>query len=181
MTELSKDPIINVIHNGIKRPIRLLLEAECFPAALILTFSGIDTMASLSMPAGQEEVTQTDFVNWCNRYIYFKGKEQITGLEFYGARCGLLHTHSPFSRLSKQGKVRIVCYADRLEPPVKSNPTLDPNMVIVSIEALVDVFCNGVDNFLIDTIKNSQRAECVNNRFQLLMHTSPYKREGVIQ
>jgi hypothetical protein len=54
MADLARDPIINVIHRGIKRPITLLLENECHPAAVILIYSGMDTMASLGMPASQK-------------------------------------------------------------------------------------------------------------------------------
>lgn len=175
MTDLANDPIINVVHTGIKKPIRLLLEADCFPAALALTFSGIETMAFLAMPEGQEEVKRTDFADWCDRYIRFSGKEQVTGLEFYGARCGLLHTHSPISRLSKQGKVRVIIYADRLEPPVKFDPAISPSVVMVSIAALVDAFFAGVDRFLIDVFKNPDRGKRVDARFQWLFHTYPYK------
>ena len=175
MADLANDPIINVVHNGIKKPIRLLLEADCLPAALALTFSGIDIMAFLAMPAGQEEVTRADFADWCDRYIQFSGKEQVSGLEFYGARCGLLHTHSPLSLLSKQGKVRVIIYADRLEPPIKFDPAISPSVVMVSIAALVDAFFAGVDRFLIDIFKDPERGKRVDNRFQRLFHTYPFK------
>ena len=56
MVDPNRDPIINVIHNGIKRGIRVALENNCLPAALILIYSGIDTMAYLNMPADQDDV-----------------------------------------------------------------------------------------------------------------------------
>lgn len=47
---LDRDPIVNVIYGGIKRGIEVCLENECWDSAVILTYSGIDTMAHLSIP-----------------------------------------------------------------------------------------------------------------------------------
>jgi hypothetical protein len=79
MTELNRDPIINAIHNGIKRGIRVTLQNNCVGSAVILILSGIDAMAFLEMPAGQDDVTRNDFVTWVERYIKFPCKEQLTG------------------------------------------------------------------------------------------------------
>jgi hypothetical protein len=43
MVDFSRDSIINVIHNGIKQSIRVLLDHRCFGAAIILIYSGIST------------------------------------------------------------------------------------------------------------------------------------------
>ena len=50
MSELSRDPIINALHNGIKPSIRMTLENDCLDSAVILILSGIDAMAYLGMP-----------------------------------------------------------------------------------------------------------------------------------
>jgi hypothetical protein len=54
-------------------------------------------MAFLGMPKGQESVTKADFVAWSERYIHLPGPEKLTGLDLYGARCGLLHNYSVYS------------------------------------------------------------------------------------
>jgi len=51
MADLSQDPVINSVYNGIKRGIRVALENDCFGSAVILILSGIDTMAYIAMPA----------------------------------------------------------------------------------------------------------------------------------
>ena len=53
MNDLSRDPIINVVYNQIKKGISVALENECYASAVILIYSGIDAMAYLDMPDGQ--------------------------------------------------------------------------------------------------------------------------------
>jgi hypothetical protein len=50
MVDLSRDPIINAIQNGIKRGIRVALENGCLGSAVILILCGVDAMAYLAMP-----------------------------------------------------------------------------------------------------------------------------------
>lgn len=85
MTDLSKDPLINAVHNGIKRGIRVALENDCLGSAVILILSGIDAMAYIAMSASQDDVTRGDFVRWAEKYITFPCSEQLTGLDLYGA------------------------------------------------------------------------------------------------
>jgi hypothetical protein len=79
MTDLSRDPIINAVHNGIKRDIRVAIENDCLGSAVILILSGIDSMAYLSMPAKQDDVTRSDFVRWAERYISFVATKNLPG------------------------------------------------------------------------------------------------------
>jgi hypothetical protein len=50
---LDRDPVVNVVHRGIKPDIRLLLDNGGYRGAILLTHAGMDTIAFLSMPAGQ--------------------------------------------------------------------------------------------------------------------------------
>jgi hypothetical protein len=136
MANLTRDPIVNVVYTGIKHPIRLLIDSECFPAAVTLIYSGMDAMAFLNMPPQQTDVTCDDFVQWAERYIHFPCQEQLSGLDLYGARCSVLHTHGIKSRLSRQGKCRMVGYADHMVPEVSFRPKVSADLVIVSIRGL---------------------------------------------
>ena len=62
MADLSKDPIINGIHKGIRRGIEVAIQNGCLGSAIILVYSGIDAMAYLGMPTAQEDVTREDFL-----------------------------------------------------------------------------------------------------------------------
>jgi hypothetical protein len=50
-------------------------------------------------------------MKWVDDYLLKAKPLECTPLDLYAARCGLLHTFSPDSRLSSQGKARRICYA----------------------------------------------------------------------
>jgi hypothetical protein len=102
-TGFSEDPVINALHKGIRRGINVAIENNCVSSAVILILSAIDTMAYLAMPEIQEDVTRKDFVEWAEKYIRFPGREQLTGLDLYGARCAMLHSFGAQSRLAEKG------------------------------------------------------------------------------
>ncbi len=171
MNDLSRDPVFNVIHNQIKRSIRVLIENECLGAAVQLIYSGIDTMAYLGLPENQEEVKQKDFIAWAERYIRFPCKEQLTGADLYGARCGLLHTYSPYSAKSRKGECRLIGYKGKMVPEVKYDPKINKDLVMVSVSALVEVFFKGVDQSLINLFSDSKKSKLVEERLENLAHS----------
>ncbi len=177
MAELSKDPIINAIHNGIKTGIRVTLENNCLGSAVILILSGIDAMAYLEMPAGRDDVTRSDFVRWVERYIKFPCDEQLTGLDLYGARCAMLHNYGTASDLSRKGKCRQVIYMDKSVPEIRYNPKVSQDVVLVSVPALADAFFSGVDKFLIDLFADQIKAPIAEHRLKKLIQAIPFEKE----
>ena len=175
MTDLSRDPIINIVHNGIKRGISVVLENKCFGASVILIYSGIDAMAYLGTPCGQEDVRPEDFVDWAERYIRFPCQEQLTGLDLYGARCAMLHTYSTTSRLSRKRKCRQVGYVDKSVPEVIYEPQVSTQLVMISIEALKEAFFHAVDRFLMDLFSDPERAKAAEECLSKLVTQLPYK------
>ena len=146
MNDLSSDPVINAINNGIRRDIQIALDNDCHRSAVILIYSGIDAMAYLSMPSKQVDVNKSDFIEWANKYIKFPCKEQLTGKDLYGARCAMLHNYSVFSKMSRRGECRVIGYMDHSIPEVRYNPSVSKSLVLVSIEALANSFFKGIFN-----------------------------------
>jgi hypothetical protein len=177
MSDLNSDPVHNVIYNQIKRSIGVLIENKCWGAAVILVYSGIDTMAYLSLPENQEEVKQKDFIAWAERYIHFPCKEQLTGADLYGARCGLLHTYSPYSAKSRKGECRLIGYGDNMVPEVRYDPKIKEDFVLVSIKGLVEAFFRGVDQYLIDLFSDSTKIKVVEERLLTLSHSYPVNKD----
>jgi hypothetical protein len=177
MNDLSRDPIINVVYNQIKKGIRVALENECYASGVILIYSGIDAMAYLDMPDGQLDVTRSDFERWADNYIRCPCKEQVSGLELYGARCGMLHTHTIISQLSRQGKVRQIGYMDKSVPEVRYNPAVSKDLVLVSVEGLAEAFFAGVDRFLIEAFADAEKATVAEQRLRTLVHLLPFKQD----
>ncbi len=178
MADLQRDPIINMIQNGIKRDIEIALSNNCLRAAVILIYAGMDAMAFLDMPSGKSEVTGDEFIRWADRYIRFPCKEQLSGADLYGARCAMLHVYGAVSRLSRSGKCRIVEYMDKSVPEVRYNPSGPTDLVLVSIAALKEAFFTGIDNFLVDVFADKTKAEKVEERLQTFVHTLPARLNG---
>lgn len=177
MTDLARDPVVNGINNGIRRGVEVAVANECYGSAVVLIYSGIDSMAYLAMPANQTDVGRKDFIDWAERYIRFPCKEQVTGADFYGARCAMLHTYSVYSKMSRKGKCRIVGYMDRAIPEVIYNPVVDKELVLVSIPALADAFSRGIDAFLIDVFSDKTRAPIVETRVNNLVLSLPVNKD----
>src|SRR5262245_16115686 len=89
--------------------IETCLEKKLTAPALILLYSGIDTAGWLDSP--DRDATRDSFLKWVDNYLLKAKPLACTALELYAARCGLLHTMTPDSRLSFEGKVRRICYA----------------------------------------------------------------------
>jgi hypothetical protein len=172
---LDSDPITNVIHNGIKKDIRLLLEGGGYSrGAILLIYAGMDAMAYLGMPAEQDDVTRQDFVGWVEDHVRFPCQEQLSGKELYGARCAALHMYGTESRLSRKEGVRQVGYMDASVPEIRSTP-MHPHFVLVSIPALAEAFFQAIDRFLVALFADPQKRPVAERRFQKIMHQIPVK------
>ena len=90
--------------------IDLLVERQYVQSGLVVLYSTIDAAAWLGV-TGDGDVTRTDFVSWVEAYLLPGTSLRCTGLELYAARCGVLHSLTAFSRLSREGKVRTIGYA----------------------------------------------------------------------
>jgi len=78
-------------------------------SALVLLYSGIDVVASLER--GTRETVRDAFVRWSDEYLLKAYQLGCTSLELYAARCGVVHTFSAISELSRRRKVRQAIYA----------------------------------------------------------------------
>lgn len=177
MADLRQDPIINAVHNGMKRGIRVALENDCLGSAVILILSGMDTMAYLSMPDGQTDVHRSDFVKWAEQYITFPCTEQLTGWDLYGARCAMLHSYGIASKLSREGTCRQIGYLDKAIPEVRFKPAVSKKLVLVSVPALADAFFRGIDQFLIDVFADKNKASIAEGRLKHLVQAFPTKKK----
>jgi hypothetical protein len=162
---LQDDPIINIIINGIKRDIKISFENQCYRAVLILIYAGIDAMAYLNMAHGKSEVDKIDFIEWVEKYIHIEGETSIKGVEFYAARCSIIHSYGVHSRITAMGESRLISYMDKSLPAIKYMPFVNDKLVLVSIEALMNAFFEGIDKFIVDIFKDNEKAKIAKERF----------------
>jgi hypothetical protein len=138
--------------------IKMLLDAQHTLPALVLLYSAIDVFASLVRPEAEADTNGGHFKKWTEDYIIGPSRLTIAPEDLWGARCGLLHTHSPSSRDSRQAKARKLAYyrACTLTPDMQRMLESTLKLVQTRGELPVDVddlyaaFEDGVRRFLAD-------------------------------
>jgi hypothetical protein len=143
---------------------RICLDQGHTVSALILVYAGIDAMAWLNRrrDAGEKDVTREDFIRWANKYVRpkFQRSRRVTGQDLYGARCALLHSGTPHSRLLHQGKVRPLFYLSSRGEPLESFATprfAKRRWIHVPAEHLVNAFEHGVGSFRADILRSTKK------------------------
>lgn len=141
--------------------ISLVLENRLIQPALVLLYSTMDAAASLERARSGEDVSSTDFRKWTTRYVLRDRRLQCTALELYGARCGVLHSFSAHSRLSRGGKCRTLGYAwgeakvEDLRAFLETERT--SNVVGVQVEHLAEALEAGFYLFVKEVRKDKRR------------------------
>lgn len=147
--------------DGICGDIRFALKHGRNRAALILIYVGIDAMASLERPDGSSNV-QDYFVNWVDTYMGFESGS-VPGIDLYGARCGMVHTYGPISKLSRQGAARTIGYTVGGGPDVIDSPNVE-GLILVSVEGLAFAFFRGIARYLDVLIADNEKRTVVATR-----------------
>lgn len=172
--EWARDPM-SVVHDTIKKGIRVTLEHECIASALILIYSGIDAMAFLDMPEKKEpeEVCGADFVAWVDKWLRLRGDVQLTGEELWGARCGVVHCLGVESRATrhKTKPCRKIGYMWKSNCPAVRKAHSD--MVFVDVDALAEAFFSGIDKFIVALF--AARPTLAEKRFRKMIRAYPFK------
>src|SRR5579863_3932037 len=84
--------------------VKLCFKKKHFLPGLVLLYSTIDILASLDRPESKEDVTWKDFVAWLDAFVFPHVSLPCDAIDLYAARCGLIHTYTFESRLSRSGK-----------------------------------------------------------------------------
>ena len=147
--------------------------------ALVLTYSAIDIAGSLE----EGRATKRNFIRWVEKYLLPDSDLPCTAEEVWGARCGLVHTHTAESATSRGGTIRQIYYSNgvsetnRLRDLVRLRTS---NIVVVDVEAMVHAFRTGLRHF-VDEIKSDRtRLERVYESAQkILRFSSQAEIEGI--
>jgi hypothetical protein len=122
-------------------------DAGATVAALAMVYIGIDTMALLSCPQGQDSQIRADFIAWVNRFLKADtGSEyQYEGIDVYAARCAVLHSYGSVADLHRSAKPpRKFGYADN--GPHKVDET--ERFVLISVAVLIHDFSKAMEAFV---------------------------------
>jgi hypothetical protein len=129
---------------------------------LTLLYSGVDVVASLERRPG--EGTQAAFVRWIDENLLKSHPLPCTALELYAARCGVVHTFTAESDLSRRGSARRVIYAwgnAKAEDLATATKLLGRTDVAVHIRGLIDAFRTGLASYLEEVARSPERQQRV--------------------
>ncbi len=141
--------------------VEVCLEKRLITPALILLYSGIDTVGWLNseFPYSSRE----SFAEWVDQYLLVAKQLPCNSLDLYAARCGILHTLTADSRLSADSRARRVLYAwgtagtKALENAVESSGK-SSECVVLHIDDLYEAWRLGVSVFLDELATDSAKS-----------------------
>jgi len=85
----------------------------------------------------------------------------------------VLHTFTPDSDLSRDGKARRIIYVDQHTPEVSYDATVASDVVLVSVHGLYKAFVDGVQQFLKDLHSDAAREPLALERLDKMFHDMP--------
>jgi hypothetical protein len=171
MNDLSEDPIINAINDGIRRSINVVMENKCYSAAVILIFAGIDAMSNIDRPENQDYNTASDFKNWVEKYFHVFGQIKITPDEWWAARNAIMHTYGAYSMYHARPGIRVLGWMVGSDPHIRFDGTKAANVAFVDIPAMRDAFFKGIEQFLIEGFADPSRKALFEKRLNELVMT----------
>ena|SRR5882757_1781637 len=127
---------------------------------LVLLYAGIDVAASLEPSAGIGVGDR--FEKWVERYMLNSGALACTGKDLYAARCGVVHTFTPDSDISKTGRARVIGYAygdAEVKKLDEATSLLGRQGLQVNVRLLdlIEAFHNGFEVYLKEAFMDSTR------------------------
>src|SRR5690606_16451254 len=107
--------LINYNFEEIIKAIRKCIDEKLHIPALILIYTSIDSVSYLYLP--NQKSVQKRFTTWVNDWLIKKSTVKYSALDLYAARCGVLHTFTSDSDLSRSKSARRIsyCYGNKKE------------------------------------------------------------------
>lgn len=90
--------------------IKALFDKKLPHYSLVIMYSAIDTCGLLIAPVTQTEATGTSFKEWVKKYVLAGSAFEFNEVDLWAARCAVLHTFTPKSKLSQAGSARQLHY-----------------------------------------------------------------------
>jgi hypothetical protein len=166
------------------KAVKLCIEERMITPSLILLYAGIEAVAWLD--CGDSLRSKIRFTHWVKNYVLPLEDSDVTADELYGARCGLIHTLSAESEMSRKKKARQVVYAWGSSDVSTLKKMIDiGNMtgyVAVKVETLVNNSKIGIERFLGECTKEPEKAKAIQERAKkLFRHMSKSEAQKLIE
>lgn len=159
-------PILNLLDQA-----RQAQSAGVTVAALAMVYIGIDTMAWLSLPVGQEKQGRQDFYRWVDTYLKADANQpyQYVGRDLYAARCAVLHQFATIAELHRQSNSpKKFGYLDN-----GPHRTDGGDLVLISVAVLVRDYCHAAARFMEAAKMDKDLKARIDSRMDELLNTTP--------
>lgn len=131
------------------------IELRQFLPALVLMYSHIDTLAWAGSTKEARNVRR-NFETWVSRWLLPElsaDSPSLTATDLYAARCGVLHSLTSKSDLSRAGEAKEVCYAwgnarASVLDSALSTTVFSGKLVTVHAEALLNGLREAIAKFI---------------------------------
>jgi hypothetical protein len=170
----------------------LCISARLNTPALILLYSAIDA-ASWLCAEDPDGPVQKYFVAWVEKYLLTADKFGCSALDLWAARCGIVHTFSASSRLSREGKVHEIIYVNRggnrdtleqlenirnakspQEVGARREPAPEDDMhrnVVIEVDDLLNAFQKGVASMVSEAKSDASLSARIRERESKVLST----------
>ena len=147
---------------------------------LTIIYSSIDTFGLLDAPENVKKSSGKTFQDWVDKYLLKDSSLACSAKDLWGARCGVLHTHTTESDLSKKevNPVKEIQYISGPSdhPMVKAFIEAAPdigNSIGINIDILVIDFLKAINRFNTDFVKKLSSSDaCQTRTNKILTHFS---------
>lgn len=104
-----KDRIDSFCLNTINA-VELLYKKKLYAHMMVLIYSAVDSMGLLVAEPNVNRADSKSFQNWTQKYLIEKKSFNFRAIDFWAARCGVLHTFTTESDLSRNEKANEIQY-----------------------------------------------------------------------
>jgi hypothetical protein len=134
----------------LKETVRDLFSAKRTLPGFLLLYTSVDILASLTRPKTAEDTSSDYFKKWVEDYMLPGSQLKCNADDIWGARCGLLHTLTGESRMSRYRGAKMLNYigtAERAQEMQQRHDPQETKELFLPTHAFVDAFLNACDVF----------------------------------
>ncbi len=157
--------------------IQLMYSNAYLGQMFVLIHSAVDSMGLLDAPPAQVEADGASFQAWVKKYLLPQNASfEFNEVDFWAARCGVLHTFTSHSRLASNGKAKQIQYysGDKASPMATAFVTTTRQLdngahVPAHLEDVYVAFCKGVQAFVVELEKNCKANPAYEQRMRNIL------------
>lgn len=132
--------------------------------AAVFVYIGIDLMALLSLPIGDNRQTRQHFKAWAQKYMTAHDDQpyKYSADDLYAARCSLLHNYSSEADIHDGTELKKFGYTDGGKHLI--NEEISEHLVLIGVKSFVNDFIIGVEQFIKNALSDPDLKSKIDSR-----------------